>query len=436
MKPKSFTERGQALVIFALAAIGIFGIVALAIDGSAKLSDRRHAQNAADTAALAGALALGSENAYWKIDALNRAGDNGYSDDLVSSNVEVYRCDEGGSSCGTYAGSSQYVQVIITSYVNTSFARVIGINQTINTVQAVALAKKAGPIFEGSSLVALNPNSGCPGSFLVGGDSTITLNGGGMLVNSDESDCAFEQQGCSMNLVINGGSIVSTGDENVDFDGCYAGSSPPVTYNEDVTVFPTDIEMPDVPPECTSPLGSYSSNDFTQTTTLNPGLWDVNEFPPKSGGGITVYDNMVMNPGVYCMNDLIKLNDQHLTLTGTGVTLYIRNGHGFKFEGGTINLTAPETGDYAGYLIIVETDFMGAPEECKIDGNPVNTYGGTIFAPYCALTINGSSTATTPTNYSTQIIAYELKLNGTSDITFTYDPDKSAKSRRKVGLMK
>src|ERR1043166_5008772 len=50
-------ERGQALVLIALAAIGLFAIAGLAIDGSAKYSDRRHAQNAADTAALAGAYA-------------------------------------------------------------------------------------------------------------------------------------------------------------------------------------------------------------------------------------------------------------------------------------------------------------------------------------------------------------------------------------------
>ena len=40
---------------FALTCGGI-GFTALAIDGSAKLSDRRHAQNAADTAAVAAAL--------------------------------------------------------------------------------------------------------------------------------------------------------------------------------------------------------------------------------------------------------------------------------------------------------------------------------------------------------------------------------------------
>ncbi len=51
------TQRGQALVLIALAAIGLFAFAALAIDGSAVFSDRRHSQNASDTAAYAAALA-------------------------------------------------------------------------------------------------------------------------------------------------------------------------------------------------------------------------------------------------------------------------------------------------------------------------------------------------------------------------------------------
>jgi Flp pilus assembly protein TadG len=62
MKLKLLQERGQALIIIALIAIGLFGIVALAIDGSVKFSDRRHAQNAADTAAMTAALELARGN--------------------------------------------------------------------------------------------------------------------------------------------------------------------------------------------------------------------------------------------------------------------------------------------------------------------------------------------------------------------------------------
>jgi Flp pilus assembly protein TadG len=188
MKPKFLVERGQALILIALAAIGLFGVTGLAIDGSARFSDRRHAQNAADAASLAGALAYGNLTADpvydangnlvtpidWKVDALNIADDNGYNGNHVRSEVKVYLCSEHDASCGPgYAGSTQYVQVIITSYVKTYFARVIGLNQTQNTVQAIALAKRGGPLYEGNSIVALNPHSSCPGSLRVGGSGPI-----------------------------------------------------------------------------------------------------------------------------------------------------------------------------------------------------------------------------------------------------------------------
>lgn len=430
MKPKLLMERGQALILIALAAIGLFGVTGLAIDGSAKFSDRRHAQNAADAAALAGALALGNDKTDWKLNALNIAFDNGYTDDLVSNNVEVYRCDEVDASCGTgYAGSTQYVQVIITSNVNTYFARVIGIYQTHNTVHAVALARKAGPLFPGSSIVSLDPHSGCPGSLTVGGNGTVTLNGGGMFVNSDSSDCAFEQQGCSLNLQINGGGISSVGDGNVDFDACYSGTTDTTTYNADPIQFPYDLDMPAEPTECTSPAGWFSSD--ATTTYLHPGRY--NEFPPKSGGGVHVRDNVFMYPGIYCVNNVVKLTDQHLILTGTDVTIYIRPGYDFSIENGEFHLSASTSGEYQGYLMIVATDFSGSPTDCKINGNANDSYTGTIFAPYCNLTINGTTDSTA---YNGQIVGYDVKVNGSSNMSFTYNPDNNAKTKRKVGLMK
>ena len=101
MKIKLFTERGQALILIALAGIALFGIAGLAIDGSAKFSDRRHAQNAADTASLAGALTLarngtasacstssGYSNSAACLDiiyaAWDRAQENGYDGTLNS----------------------------------------------------------------------------------------------------------------------------------------------------------------------------------------------------------------------------------------------------------------------------------------------------------------------------------------------------------------
>ncbi|TMD41764.1 MAG: hypothetical protein E6I88_06650, partial [Chloroflexi bacterium] len=52
-------SRGQVLVIFAVAAIALFGILALAFDGGRVLMEQRNLQNAADGAALTGALDIG-----------------------------------------------------------------------------------------------------------------------------------------------------------------------------------------------------------------------------------------------------------------------------------------------------------------------------------------------------------------------------------------
>jgi hypothetical protein len=440
MKPIK-SERGQALIIFALAAIGIFGIVALAIDGSAKFSDRRHAQNAADAAALAGALSLVNGQTteidgvqIWVLDALNRALDNGYDDNHVSNDVWVYRChdvdDTSPVDCGPYNGNPDYVQVAIRSHVNTYFARVLGIAETVNTVQAVTYAKKRGPFYDGNLIVALNPNpcSGSSGNIVLGGSGTITLDGGGAFVNSSGSDCGLEQHGCPDITFVDGG-IGTSGDGNVNWDsGCLPAGAPEPAYNNDPYAFPP--EMPAEPDECTSPTGTWSSNSSTETTTLNAGRY--NEFPPTSTGSVTVYDNVFMNPGIYCVNEVVKLSDHHLVLTGHDVTIYIRSGYKFSIQGGTITLDAPDDGPYAGYLIIVDTDFSGSVPDCFINGSSTNTYVGTIFAPYCDLTVDGGSEST---SYTAQMIAYTVAIQGNATTNLYYDENVVAENTPKIGLM-
>ncbi|MEJ2303473.1 MAG: Tad domain-containing protein [Anaerolineales bacterium] len=60
----SSSERGQALILLVFAAVALLGFTALAIDGGMVYADRRHAQNAADAASLAGGgvAALHMEN--------------------------------------------------------------------------------------------------------------------------------------------------------------------------------------------------------------------------------------------------------------------------------------------------------------------------------------------------------------------------------------
>ena len=434
MNSKLFKERGQALVLIALGAIALFGIAGLAIDGSIKFSDRRHAQNAADAAALAGALAKGAgdDATAWKAKAKQSAYENGYDSNFLSNTVYVYSCLDSASSCGAYDDSDQYVQVIIESKVDTYFARVLGFNQTKNTVQAVALSQKGGPFYDGNLIVALNPNpcTGSNGNIVLGGNSDINLTGGGIFVNSGGAGCGIELSGCPTVNVTSGG-VSSTGTANVNLTSssstCTASSSgiPAPSYNSAPYDFPPD--MPAVPPECTSPYGSYSSPNSAQTV-VTPGRW--NEFPPSGPG---VNDEIIMMPGVYCVDDVIKLRSRSLVLKGQDVTIYIRANNYFQIEGGTINLDAPDDGAYAGYLVIVDSDFTGTPPNCSIDGNSINTYEGTIFAPYCDVTVNGDSTGA---NLDAQVIGYTVTLNGSATMNINYDRDHVVHDARRVGLMK
>jgi hypothetical protein len=58
-RPGRRASRGQVLVIFAVAAVALFGILALAFDGGRVMMEQRNLQNAADGAALTGALDIG-----------------------------------------------------------------------------------------------------------------------------------------------------------------------------------------------------------------------------------------------------------------------------------------------------------------------------------------------------------------------------------------
>lgn len=452
MKLLPSTQRGQALILITLAAIGLFAIAGLAIDGSKKFSDRRHAQNAADTAALAGALELAREEKPnptkdWDTVARDVAEQNGYNGDLVHSQVWVHYCDaisaKSPADCGPYTGYHNYIQVVIVSYVDTYFARVIGINRTTNSVQAVTHWTPDGPTYGPELLKSYNPNpcTGDNGNITFGGSGDVTLNGGGAYINSaGDGSCGMEWTGCG-SLIVKDGALSSvapaaTGNINIGSPSAGCGEDidvPAPTYDAEPTLF--SPEMPPVPDECNPTEENWGHWDnIGGVSYLYPG-WYV-EFPPKKTPLQDIEDDIFMYPGTYCVKDVVKLLENDLTLTGQDVTIYVRGSGGqFDVQGGHIELDAPDTGPYAGYLIILDSDFTGTPPNCTINGNSSNIYIGTIFAPFCDFIFNGTNESGDPDlNYGTQVIAYTITLTGNSNINFTYNPNDVAHNDPKVGL--
>jgi Flp pilus assembly protein TadG len=84
-------ERGQLVVIFAVALVTVVVMVGLVLDGGSAFAQRRSQQNAADLAALAGANAylLTNDETAARNAALTTSADNGWEDGTGSTVVDV-----------------------------------------------------------------------------------------------------------------------------------------------------------------------------------------------------------------------------------------------------------------------------------------------------------------------------------------------------------
>ncbi len=471
MKLKKLQERGQALILIAFAAIGLFAITGLAIDGSAKLSDRRHAQNAADTAAVAGALKMARDKVDGKsvgvkcppqsgsptpacadviTVAKNRAYENSYTDDKVRSTVDVFIPPQSGvySDCTDLRfDCNDYVQVVITSVRETWFMRILGINTTTNVVYAVASSFSQADFFDigGSAVVALKPD-GC--ALMSQGGTSLTVVGGGLYSNSSDATCSFKKETCAGVTNIDAdssgtvGTITMVGGASIN-TGCPPDANLAPAGAKQIPFPPPYDEIP-APAVCSQPLVNISGNP--SSVTLSPGHYGA--MPPKPN-----MKDITIQPGVYCIDTEIRIGstDTFIIPPGSfgsspGVFLYIKPGGSFTINAGSVvqvwginqaNVDADiTTKPYKGYLIYAAPNYAsGTPATCTVNGGTTSEFQGTIYAPYCNLTVNGGSS---PTGFQSQIIAYTVKFAGTSDVYLNYNagtkPDLTIPV--KVGLTK
>jgi Tfp pilus assembly protein PilX len=148
-------ERGQTLLLFVLALTVLIGFVAMAIDVGLLFEDRRHLQNTADAAALAGVAELPRDPAMAKQKAAEWAVSNGVSSSEIKS-VEVRTTD--------FPNDTLAVEVETT--FDWIFGRVLG--QTSSAVSAKAAAQ-VGSLAGGGDLM--------PWAMVVGESACLDDNG-------------------------------------------------------------------------------------------------------------------------------------------------------------------------------------------------------------------------------------------------------------------
>jgi hypothetical protein len=398
MVTRSRTERGQALIIIVFAIIALFGMTALAVDGGNAYADRRRAQNAADTAALSGALAR-IKGDDWVGASVSTAAENGYNNDGSSNAVQVFSPPISGPN----SGDIEYIQVRITSHIRTFFASIVGMRQITNVVEAVSRTKtpEYTQMFGGALVVSLAPTSDCMvnRALWIHGEATLDLAGGGVFSNSNNDKCA---------LITEGSGSIRIKDGQVSLVG-----QPYIQKPKLITPYPPStgaVQLPYPPPYFMPKVGcSRAAVVSPDGSSMSSGSWDE-EFPPKGVHSL--------GPGTYCLNADFVLNAGEL-LEGHSVTFKMEHGD-IHFNGDAdFKLSAPTGGDNAGLLIYVPIENKS---RIALNGGADARLVGTILAPGSFIRLNGSDNST---GWRSQIIGYTVEVTGNSKIVLVYKDEQN-----------
>jgi Flp pilus assembly protein TadG len=377
-------QSGELTIIASMGMVVILAFAGLAIDVGHLRYAKGKLQMAADAAAVAAALEVKNCGGTANCSSMQAAAQAALNENGLTGSTIVTNCATGTATglqlminnpaCYTgasdpNAGKSGVVEVVVTQPEPMYFATVLGFKSF-----PIGARSEAGPINNGNCIYALDPNGG--NAITVDLLASVSANCGVV----DESN-AWNAFSCNLLAATHANNFSITG----GVEGLLCGMSPSPKTNQAVPT-PADplayLPTPAVGACGTSTKSPYygSSSQVVValgSATLNPGVYC---------GGISVaaLANVTFNPGTYILTSTqggINLLGLHIlgtgglnidvasNVTGNGVTFYNYGPQGsvaFTLSSvtlGSVKLTAPTTGTYAGILFFQD---------------PGNTNGATI----------------------------------------------------------
>lgn len=345
-------ESGQALIIAALCMTCLIGFVALAADVGLMFRDKRIAQTAADSAAIAGAAELKYGGTVAAAQAA--AAQNGITDGSKGATVAVHV----GPLSGPHAGNKNYVEVIASQNQPTFFMRLFNRNSMTVAARAVATnGSTKGCIY---TLGTTGPD------LSLTGNSSISITTCGIVVNSNSSD-SIKLVG---NAALNAQSIGTVGG---------------VAKTGSVTLTPTPVTGIVA---TSDPLAYLPQPPAPTSCSANPNLHGATSLAPGCYTGLTFGANSnvtLSNSGTYVVNGPLNIG-ANATVSGTGVTFDLLGSTSMSGNA-TLNLTAPSSG-------ILFYQPLSNTNPLALTGNSGATLEGIIYAPGAAVSLTGNSGST------------------------------------------
>ncbi|MFQ5922877.1 MAG: pilus assembly protein TadG-related protein [Anaerolineales bacterium] len=326
------SESGQVLVILMLGIIVLLAFTALAIDGGRIYLERSRAQNTADASALAAAYAK-TQGQELVNAALDLAYQNGFDNDGTTNTVTV----NNPPSEAQYGGSTDYIEVIINSTIESGFAHFVFSGPLQTTVRAVTYVEPGLPC-GGYAVFADRPD---------GNPNTLKFTGG-------------------ENWVIGGGMHSNSGIHL----GNFTADTPPIEY--------------DVGNQ--SNLSNYTGPPLTQVAPFPmQQLYSLADFQPPNGqywlqacaAGLCFQGNSlndISSDGLYYVDGNVDVNNidtsYAITVVATGdIRFSARNNAG-------VNMTP-----YIAGLFVFSLQGEPGPPAIRLGGDETTVYDGNVYAP-------------------------------------------------------
>ncbi|MDH3660275.1 MAG: pilus assembly protein TadG-related protein [Alphaproteobacteria bacterium] len=400
-------QRGGVLLPFALSLSALLGICALAVDAGFLYVKKAELQNAADAAALAAVIDLPNEGAAHGAAmrfAIKNMSPSEHGSVLRSSDISFGQWDNDSRIFTPGVAPADAVKVTTRraqangNPAPTFFARILGFHEVDVVAETVAAAAEPGVC-----ILALDPDA-VPGFDVSNG--TVAANGCSVHVNATDPEAL---EGSPNGSIVAEPICVSGGHESApDFTPVPDSNCPQLADPL------ASLEPPVV--------GLCDHNNFKLTsgdTTIDPGVY-------CHGLEVSSTANVTLNPGLY----IIK--DGQLRITGsgsfsaTGVMFYITGADAFaRVSGsGTVTLTAPITGTYAGVLFFGDRA-LPTSTNISLKGGPSFHYEGSIYFPTSNVIFSGTASASSPSPY-TIIIARSYNFNGSGEFVVNSNYDASA----------
>jgi len=385
-------KRGQTAIILTIAFGTMLALLGLVFDGGRIYFEKRHMQAAAD-AGVFGAIQemrRGNRNLANNLDPAARydAGLNGY--DAANSTVAV----NSPPSTGPNSTNPNFVEVIITQTVPSTFMRVVSREQSTVRVRSVG-----GMVWGGDPcLVALNTTA--QRAFNVNGNTTV------------EADCGVYSNSSASNAL-----------NSPSGTGCITATWAGISGQANGTCFNfsggMDEGLPPIPdPLATLPEPDCSAMPAGRRTGINywPGRYTGNLL--RINGGTYRFQ-----PGIYCVTSGIAWTGGNIS--GDDVMFYIVNNPGNMPNGVNINgnvnvdLHSPTSGPYTGILFYGARTNPNWNPGNQIEGSATSTFTGAIYFRNESISFAGN---TDVANEWAMVVGDTVTFIGNSGLRFIKKP--------------